>query len=190
MAYERLMISLRSSEGISLDEMYNDMIRKARSSKLRSRHSVSHPSGRDGISSGMNKPPSEASPLRTTSSKDSWKFIQLAKAQGESETEHGTYPIRGTPRAKILLRKSVRHGRLEGNEGDRRKSDTITVTSPYTTSEQVRYSMDAKTQRRGPTVAMIHPTSNLSFGPSQRRGEDLSHSGTSAADNGSRKSRA
>jgi hypothetical protein len=68
-------MSFRSSEGISLVEMYREKILKARSSKLRSRHSVSQPVGSSGICSGIKRPPSEARPLRTTSSNESY-FIQ------------------------------------------------------------------------------------------------------------------
>lgn len=65
------MMSLRSCGGISLGEIYKERISNARSSKLRSRQSDVQELGRAGISSGMNKPPSAARPLRTTSSKDS-----------------------------------------------------------------------------------------------------------------------
>lgn len=49
---------------------YSDIIRWANSAKDKSRHSDSHEEGRDGISSGMNRPPSEARPFITTSSKE------------------------------------------------------------------------------------------------------------------------
>jgi len=52
--------------------MYSEKISKASSWKLWSRHVVCQSEGRDGISSGMKRPPSEARPLRTTSSKESY----------------------------------------------------------------------------------------------------------------------
>ena len=76
------MISFRSFAGISDSETYKDMIRKARSSKLRSRHSDSQLAGRAGMCSGMNRPPSAANPLRTTSSKDSYIREQEELASG------------------------------------------------------------------------------------------------------------
>lgn len=64
------MMSLRSAEGISDEEMYREKISYARSSKERLCHLVAQSLGSTGISSGMNRPPSEASPLSTTSSKE------------------------------------------------------------------------------------------------------------------------
>ena len=83
---------LRSSEGISVGEIYlslgiqisdssnwsakscsstySDIMRCASSAKDKSRHSDSHEEDKDGISSGINRPPSEASPFMTTSSKE------------------------------------------------------------------------------------------------------------------------
>lgn len=75
------MMSFKSSEGISLVEMYSEKILKARSSKLRSRHSVSQPAGSSGTCSGMKRPPSEARPFRTTSSNESYA-IQKEKSIG------------------------------------------------------------------------------------------------------------
>ena len=109
------MISFRSFAGISDSETYKDMIRKARSSKLRSRHSDSQLAGRAGMCSGMNRPPSAANPLRTTSSKDSYirEQEELAvgpRKKGRSEGTVETYTVGGTPRTKISLRKNMRHG--------------------------------------------------------------------------------
>jgi hypothetical protein len=69
------MMSFRSADGISEGEMYREKISNARSSKERSFHFDAHSSGRVGISSGMNRPPSEARPLRTTSSKESYAVL-------------------------------------------------------------------------------------------------------------------
>lgn len=46
---------------------------KARSAKLKLGKTEDHSEGREGISSGMKRPPSDARPLRTTSSNDSWE---------------------------------------------------------------------------------------------------------------------
>ena len=71
------MMSLRSLVGISDVDMYNEQIRKAISSKERFRQAVDQSSGRPGTSSGINRPPSWARPLRTTSSKDSYTLISI-----------------------------------------------------------------------------------------------------------------
>jgi hypothetical protein len=65
------MSVFRSAEGISEGEMKREKISKASSSKDRSFHLEAQLSGKEGISSGMNRPPSFARPFRTTSSKDS-----------------------------------------------------------------------------------------------------------------------
>lgn len=65
------MMSLRSAEGISLSEMYKVKISKASSWNERLRHLDCQSEGSAGTSSGMNRPPSAARPLRTTSSNDS-----------------------------------------------------------------------------------------------------------------------
>ena len=54
-----------------MGEIYNERISNAISSKPKLRQLDSHKLGKDGISSGINRPPSEAKPLRTTSSNDS-----------------------------------------------------------------------------------------------------------------------
>jgi hypothetical protein len=64
------MMSLRSADGISEDEMYREKISYARSSKDRCCHFDAQSLGREGISSGMKRPPSEARPFSTTSSKE------------------------------------------------------------------------------------------------------------------------
>lgn len=52
--------------------MKREKISNARSSKERSFQLDAHSVGSEGISSGMKRPPSEARPLRTTSSKESY----------------------------------------------------------------------------------------------------------------------
>jgi hypothetical protein len=64
-------MSFKSCGGISEGEMYRERSSKASSEKDRSFHFVCQSAGRDGISSGMKRPPSDASPFRTTSSKES-----------------------------------------------------------------------------------------------------------------------
>jgi len=64
------MISFRSSPGISSFEIYRLKISKANSWKLYSRQCVCQSEGSEGISSGMNKPPSFARPFSTTSSNE------------------------------------------------------------------------------------------------------------------------
>lgn len=66
------MISLRSEDGISEGEMYKERISYANSEKERSFHLEAQSLGNEGISSGMNRPPSDARPLRTTSSNESY----------------------------------------------------------------------------------------------------------------------
>jgi len=44
----------------------------ASSSKEQPAHDLDQSEGREGISSGMKSPPSDARPFRTTSSKESW----------------------------------------------------------------------------------------------------------------------
>ena len=87
------MISFRSSAGISVDEMYSFAISKARSSKERSRQSDSHDWGREGICSGMNRPPSDASPFRTTSSNESY----AEKEASVNRMNHPTFFFLLTP---------------------------------------------------------------------------------------------
>lgn len=102
------MISLRSSEGTSSGETKRDMILKARSSKLASAQ-LSQFSGREGISSGMNRPPSLARPFITTSSKDFCTIrIGSANLLLRIETPHlffkaQTYSGLSTPSAEVFL---------------------------------------------------------------------------------------
>jgi hypothetical protein len=66
-----LITSLKSEGGISDGEILRVRISKASSEKERFFHFDSQSLGREGISSGMNSPPSDERPLNTTSSKDS-----------------------------------------------------------------------------------------------------------------------
>jgi hypothetical protein len=68
--YDLLTMSFRSSGGISAGDMYREKILNASSEKESWGQSEDH-SLVVGISSGMKRPPSLASPLRTTSSKES-----------------------------------------------------------------------------------------------------------------------
>jgi hypothetical protein len=68
--YDRCIISLRESSGISAGEMYKLKISKVRSSKDRLVQSSRQFGGRDGIVSGMNKPLSGARPFKTASSNE------------------------------------------------------------------------------------------------------------------------
>lgn len=76
-AYDRWMMSFSAFGGISVGEMYRLKIWKASSSKDRLSHSFCQCGGRDGIASGMNSPLSDARPLRTASSKESWRVSEL-----------------------------------------------------------------------------------------------------------------
>ena len=72
--YDLCMVSLRAAGGISAGEMYRLKIWKASSSNDRLSQSLCQFGGKHGISSGMNNPLSDASPLRMTSSKESCSF--------------------------------------------------------------------------------------------------------------------
>lgn len=120
MEYERVIMSLRSSGGISSGDMYSERIWNASSWKLRSRHSDSQLSGNLGISSGIKRPPSAARPLITTSSKENcieahvsircWLFTPQSDGSGwGTETWKLTYTRRATPGAQVLLRIGRRH---------------------------------------------------------------------------------
>jgi hypothetical protein len=93
--------------------MYRERISKANSENERFFHLVSQSLGSCGISSGMNRPPSEARPLSTTSSKESYATLESANRMQEK----ASYAIFSSSCAQVSLRRAVslwaRIGRLE-----------------------------------------------------------------------------
>ena len=101
--YEFRMISSRAAGGISAGEIYKLKTRNARSSKDRFSHSSCQFGGKDGISSGMNKPLSGASPLRTASSKENCSTLAFRIGL----LGRRIYAIRPSARAEIFLRRGM-----------------------------------------------------------------------------------
>jgi hypothetical protein len=69
------MMPFKSLEGISEGEIYKERISNASSENDRFFHFDSQSLGAEGISSGMNRPPSEASPFSTASSKENYMVL-------------------------------------------------------------------------------------------------------------------